>query len=91
MLQSMESQEVRHALVTEQQQLCFQTKSNNGNLWHWVKKKTCFHGIQVLKSASVTYQITHGDLVQEETSVLLLSSCLSLLFMQSFPMCVELL
>ena len=39
MLQSMGSQEVRHALVTEQQQLCFQTKSNNGNLWLWVKKK----------------------------------------------------
>ena len=38
MLQSLGSQKVRHALATKQQQLCFQTKSNNGNLWLRVKK-----------------------------------------------------
>ena len=80
MLQVLGSQKVRHASATEQQQLCFQTKLNNGNLWLWVKKKTCFCGIQLLKPASVTHQITHGDLVHEETSVLLLAKFLSFSF-----------
>ena len=44
------------------------------------EKKTCFCGIQALKPASITHQITHGDVVHEETSVLLLDKFLPFSF-----------
>lgn len=59
--------------------LCFKTKLNEWNSLAQGEKKTCFCGIQVLKPASITHQITHGDVVHE-TSVLLFDKFLPFSF-----------